>query len=327
MWDRACGSRWERAAGDNGDAIAHVAAMKLTQLRDLASIAETGGLRRAARRLGLSQPALSRSIRELEDELGVKLFERSVGGMELTDAGRTFAMRGEAVRRELERARDEVSQHVGVDTGEVSIGLSSAAHVALLPRAIGPFRRRFPRIKLHLIESLFPALDAQVRDGTIDFYVGPTPAGRLGGAIRVERLFDNTRVVMGRTAHPLRNVGTLAGLTGAEWVMTSAIAGGDIDLRPIFEELGLPAPTVAVRTQTALSTITVAASSDLVTILPRQWLGFARRTGLLEPIEVKETLFAPDICIISRATLPLTPAARHLSDLFHRAALNQPDAS
>ena len=159
-----------------------------------------------------------------------------------------------------------------------------------------------------------------------DFYVGPTPMGRLGGAIKVERLFDNTRVVVGRPGHPLRHVGSLAGLATADWVMTSAIAGGDIDLRPIFEERGLPAPIIAVRTQTALSTITVAASSDLVTILPRQWLGFARRTRLLEPIDVAETLTAPDICIISRATLPLTPAAQHLSDLFHRAAMNQPDA-
>ena len=104
--------------------------------------------------------------------------------------------------------------------------------------------------------------------------------------------------------------------------MTSASAGGDIDLRPIFEERGLPPPLVAVRTQTALSTITVAASSDLLTVLPRQWLSFARRTGLLAPIDVVERLAAPDICLVSRMTLPLTPAAQHLSDLFHRAAMN-----
>lgn len=300
--------------------------MKLTQLRDLASIAETGGLRRAARRLGLSQPALSRSIRDLERELGVKLFDRSIDGMELTDLGRAFASRGQAVQRELERAREEVLQHLGTDVGEVSIGLSSAAHVALLPRAIGPFRRRFPKVRLHLIESLFPALEAGIRDGSIDFYVGPMATRGLGGAIKVEALFDNDRLVVGRSGHPLGDARSLAALTTAEWVMTSAIAGGDIDLRPIFEERGLPAPVVAVRTQTALSTITVVASSDLITILPRQWLGFARVTGLLAPIEIAERLPAPDICIVSRATLPLTPAAQHLSDLFHRAAMNRADA-
>ena len=296
--------------------------MKLTQLRDLAAIAQTGGLRRAARRLGLPQPALSRSIRELEDELGVRLFERSTAGMELTEAGRDFAGRGEAVRRELERAKEEVLQHTGVGVGEVSIGLSSAAHVALLPRVVGPFRRRFPLVKLHIVESLFPALDAGLRDGSIDFYVGPMPKRRLGGAIKVEPLFDNARIVMGRRDHPLAAVRSLAALTEAEWVMTSAVAGGDIDLRPIFEERGLPAPPVAVRTQTLLSTITVAASSDLLTVLPRQWLSFARQTGLLAPIEIVERLDAPDICLVSRMTLPLTPAAQHLSDLFHRAAMN-----
>ncbi|WP_174279357.1 LysR substrate-binding domain-containing protein [Sphingomonas bacterium] len=301
--------------------------MKLTQLRDLAAIAETGGLRRAARRLGLSQPALSRSIRELEDELGVRLFDRSIGGMALTEAGRTFATRGDAARRELERAREEALQQVGVDIGEVSIGLSSAAHVALLPRAIGPFRRRFPRVKLHIIESLFPALEAGIRDGSIDFYVGPMATRAPGGAIKIEPLFDNYRVVIGRKGHPLGAARSLDELVTAEWVMTSAIAGGDIDLRPLFEERGLPAPVVAVRTQTALSTITVASSSDLLTILPQQWLGFARVTGLLAPIDLADRLAAPGISIVSRATLPLTPAARYLSDLLHRAAMNQPDAT
>ncbi|WP_174296919.1 LysR substrate-binding domain-containing protein [Sphingomonas bacterium] len=299
--------------------------MKLTQLRDLASIAETGGLRRAARRLGLSQPALSRSIRELEDELGVKLFERSVAGMELTQAGKAFATRGRAVHRDLERAREEVFQYNSINVGEVSIGLSSAAHVALLPRVVVPFRRRFPKVKLHIIESLFPALDAGIRDGSIDFYVGPVTTRKLGSRIKVEPLFDNCRVVIGRKGHPLGHVTSLDGLAGAEWVMTSATAGGDIDLRPIFDERGLPPPVVAVRTQTVLSTITVAASSDLLTILPQQWLSFGRLTGLLAPIDVAERLAAPGICIVGRATLPLTPAAQHLSDLFHRAAMNQSD--
>ena len=301
--------------------------MKLTQLRDLAAIAQTGGLRRAARRLGLSQPALSRSLRELEAELGVRLFERSAVGMALTEAGQAFASRGQAVGRELERAREEVLQHTGVNVGEVSVGLSSAAHVALLPKAIVPFRRQFPNVKLHIIESLFPALDAGIRDGSIDFYVGPTPTGKLGGKIKVEALFDNYRVVLGRTGHPLAGARSLRELTQADWVMTSAVAGGDIDLRPIFEVRGLQPPVVAVRTQTALSTITVAASSDLITILPRQWLGFSRRTGLLAPIDIEETLDAPGISIISRATLPLTPAAQHLSDLFHRAAINRSDTA
>ena len=216
-------------------------------------------------------------------------------------------------------------QHTSVNVGEVSIGLSSAAHVALLPKVIVPFRRRFASVRLHIIESLFPALDAAIRDGSIDFYVGPMATRSLGSAIKVEALFDNCRVVIGRKDHPLGAARSLGELTSAEWVMTSAIAGGDIDLRPIFEAHGLPAPTVAVRTQTALSTITVAASSDLITILPQQWLSFARQTGLLAPIGIEERLTAPPICIVSRAILPLTPAAQHLSDLFHRAATHPSD--
>ena len=300
--------------------------MKLTQLRDLSAIVETGGLRRAARLLGLAQPALSRSIRELETELGAPLFERTGEGMALTRAGKTFASSAQAACRELERAREEVLQHHGVRVGEVSIGLSSAVHVALLPRALAAFRRRFPRVKLHIVEGLFPALHAGIRDGTMDFYVGPMAPANLGGGISVETLFGNRRLVIGRQGHPRGAARSLAERADAAWVRTSAVAGEDVDLRPIFETRGRPAPQVAVRTETVLSTITVAASSDLLTILPQQWASFARATGLLAPIAIAERLDAPDICMVSRATLPLTPAAQHLRDLFHRAALNRDGA-
>ena len=300
--------------------------MKLTQLRDLSAIAEMGGLRRAARRLGLSQPALSRGLRELEAELGVKLFHRSVSGMELTDAGRVFAVRSHAVYRELERAREEVRQHNGDDVGEVSIGLSSAAHVSLLPKTVVPFRKRFPHVRLHIVEGLFPALSSRIQDGTLDAYVGPMPTRDAGREFRVEALLDNFRLVFGRKDHPLGDVRSLERLTQAEWVMTSAVVGGDIDLRPIFEERDLPPPKVVVRTETAFSTVMVAASSDLLTVLPKQWLRFAQLSGLLAPIGIEEKLAAPDMCLVSRATMPLTPAAQHLSDLLHRAALNPSDA-
>ncbi|WP_375398119.1 LysR substrate-binding domain-containing protein [uncultured Sphingomonas sp.] len=297
--------------------------MKLTNIRDLVAVAEFGGLRRAARHLGVAQPAISRSIRDLEHELGVTLFERGATGMVLTPIGAAFARRAAAVQLEIERARDEVNQLKGAGGGSVAIGLSTAPHVSLLPRVLAPFQRRFPDVRLKLVEGLFPAMEAEVREGSIDFYVGPLAEDRLAGDFTVEKLFDNRRVVLGRRGHPLSGARGLCDLIGARWVATSVTTNSEAELNPIFEQRGLPAPVIAVQAQSALSMITVAATTDMLAILPRQWLGFAHATRLLTHIRLDEDLQAPAICIVNRSKLPLTPVAQHLCDLFRRAALNQ----
>lgn len=297
--------------------------MKLVQLNQLVAVAELGGLRRAARHLGIAQPAITRSIQELEHELGVTLFERSATGMTLTPIGAAFVRRATGVRRELERARDEVEQLKGISTGAVSIGLSTAPHVAMLPMVLEPFRRRYPDVRLRITEGLFPAMDADIRGGAIDFYVGPLAEESLGGDYICEKLFDNSRVILARRGHPLRGATSLAELVDARWVATSVTMDSEAELSPLFLRFGLPKPVTAVQAQSALSMIAVAAASDVLAMLPQQWLDFVRSSRLLTQIKVKEELAAPAICVVSRSRLPLTPVAQHLCDLFRRSALNQ----
>lgn len=297
--------------------------MKLVQLNHLVTVAELGGLRRAARHLGIAQPAITRSIRDLEHELGATLFERSATGMTLTPIGEAFVKRSTAVQLELARARDEVQQLKGVSTGIVSIGLSTAPHVSMLPMVLEPFRRRYPDVLLRITEGLFPAIEADIRSGAIDFYVGPLSEDSLAGDFVCEKLLENRRVVLARRGHPLAKATSLAELTDARWVATSVTMNSEAELSPLFERHSLPRPIIAVQAQSALSMITVAATSDALAMLPQQWLRFARTSRLLAHIKVREELVAPTICIVSRSRFPLTPIAQHLGDLFRRSALNQ----
>ncbi len=147
--------------------------MKLNHIRDVIAVAERGSLRSAARHLGIAQPAITRSIRELEHELGAALFVRHVNGVALTPIGEAFLRRATAIQLELERTKDEIQQLKGVKTGTVAVGLSTAAHIALLPRVLKPFGKSFPDVQLRIVEELFPAMEAELGDGSIDFYVGP----------------------------------------------------------------------------------------------------------------------------------------------------------
>src|SRR6266576_3211839 len=99
--------------------------MKLHNLRDFVTVAKSGGIRAAARQLNLSQPALSKSISQLEDELGTPVFERTARGSTLNSYGERFLVRAEAAMHELTRGREEISQMRGSTGGNVSFAASS----------------------------------------------------------------------------------------------------------------------------------------------------------------------------------------------------------
>src|ERR1700680_3700202 len=112
--------------------------MKLHQLRDLVAIAEHGSLRAAARHLGTAQPTLTRSLSELERELGAPLFERRSRGMVATPLGQAFVRRATRILNDIRRAKDEFEQLRDNAVGSVAIGLSIAAHLWLLPKVLQP---------------------------------------------------------------------------------------------------------------------------------------------------------------------------------------------
>jgi LysR family transcriptional regulator, regulator of abg operon len=297
--------------------------MRFNQLRDVVAIAERGSLRGAARHLALAQPALTRSVHDLERELGVPLFERRARGMRLTLMGESFVRRARAILSEVRRARDEVEQLHGGTSGQVVAGLSLAAHVALLPKALPAFRKRYPQVQLHVIDGQFPTLEAGLKDGSVDFYVGPQHELPPASDLVQEKLFDNTRVILGRIGHPLAGARSLRNLVDAEWATTSITFKAEEEFRGVFEQHGLPAPRLVLRSQSALTLMVSLANSDLLTMVPVQWTKFPAIANMLAAIPVRETFRAPSIVAVRRGELPLTPAAECLLDLLKRNAPRQ----
>lgn len=294
--------------------------IKLDQLQHLLGIVEHGSLRSAARRLGLPQPALTRSIRALERELGCELFTRAAQGMTLTVQGRRFHERASGVVNELRRAREELAHGMGDERGEVVVALSIMPHVGMLPRALPAFRQRYPGVRLRLIEGLFPDVEEGLRTGHIDFYLGVTPRVAPAPGLKLQRLFGNVRTVVGRQGHPLARSRSLKALSDADWATTAIDYDAEQDLALLFATHGLPPPRVVLHARTAMSLIAALTSTDLLAMVPVQWEHFAGTKGTLQPIRVREKLPAPDIVLVTRHGLPLTPAAEHLYDLLMRLA-------
>ncbi|MEY2927517.1 MAG: hypothetical protein RL367_1994 [Pseudomonadota bacterium] len=293
--------------------------MKLSQLRDVVAVAEAGSLRSAGRMLGIAQPAITRSIREIEHELGVVLFERHAKGARLTEMGRTFVRRAESVQAEIRRAHEEIEQLKGHQTGEVSLAVSTASAMCLLPKALLNFRKAYPDAVTKISESFFAPIERDLLSGRIDFYVGPFDQGSTANSFSVEMLFPNQRRIVARRGHPLAHTNSLADLAEARWLRP---ATGDRSTEGDFEvalaEFGLSSPRIVVHSRSALITMLTIAHTDLLTVVPQQWLDFPLTAPLVEALDLPEFRAAP-ICIIRRHDMPLTPLAERMCDEMRRA--------
>ena len=145
--------------------------MDLRSIKYFVQIAELGSITRAAGHLGIAQPALSRHVRGIEDELGTQLLIRLPRGVRLTGAGRQFLDHCRRIMRELDRARDELRSGSEVPSGRVIVGLSPTLGPLLLPGLMERVRRQCPQITLKIVEWFSTQLYDALLTGRVDIAV------------------------------------------------------------------------------------------------------------------------------------------------------------
>lgn len=149
--------------------------MELHQLRYFCAVAEAGSFSRAAEQSHVSQPSLSQQIMKLEDELGARLFDRLGRSVRLTETGQTFLPRARAVLRELEAARGDVAEQRDSVGGFVTIGVIPTVAPYFLPQHLTRFSRKFPQVRLTVVEEITPVLLDQVRASKVDLAILALP--------------------------------------------------------------------------------------------------------------------------------------------------------
>lgn len=292
--------------------------MKLHQLRDFVAVAEAGSLRAAARRLNLAQPSLTKSIQQLETGLGASLFERTSRGAVLTVSGKAFLVRAQAALNELNRGQGEVEQIARGTGGSVSMAVSAAVALSVLPDAVRDFRKDFPDARLYIVAGQSPNMLPELRTGALDFGIGPRLTAPMGDDYTIETLMVNTRAIVCRRNHPLRHARSLRDLLDAEWLVSSATGMITTDHDAFFQSHGLPVPQRIVRSDYVAASLALLASTDMMAVLPRQWVESPIARGVLQKIDVAERLSTVDIVLTRRRGLPLTPAADAMLSLLRR---------
>jgi DNA-binding transcriptional LysR family regulator len=292
--------------------------MKLSHLRNVVAVSERGSLHAAARHLKITQPALTRSIRELERELRVPLFERNARGVVATEMGERVIRRARAVLSELRHVHEEIDQLQGVAQGCISICLGVLPHLTLLPYAFNAFRAHYPDIHVDIIEGRFPTIEGMLRAGTVDFFIGPLHV-TAGKEFTVEKLYDQPHAVLCRKGHPLASARSLRELVHAEWLTNSVTTEPADEIAPLFLRHHLPMPRLVAQSHSALTILVTVGHSDLLVLLPADLVSTSLGGALLQRIDVAEATGNTPIVMIRRASLPLTPAAECFADMFRRA--------
>ena len=178
--------------------------MELRHLRYFVAVAEELNFGRAAERLRIAQPPLSRQIRDLERELGTPLFERVPRGVELTPAGRAFLPEARLTLAQAERAQRTAERAARGEIGRLRVGFVEAVSDAgVLPDVLGFFRLHLPNIGLSLFEMDSLQQVEAFRDGRIDLGILHGAPGEVEAWLRAERVYGEPFVVAVPETHPL----------------------------------------------------------------------------------------------------------------------------
>jgi LysR family hydrogen peroxide-inducible transcriptional activator len=150
--------------------------MEVHQLRYFCAVAETGSFTRAAEREQVAQPSLSQQIMKLEEELGVRLFDRLGRAVRLTDPGQVFLPRARTILSELRAAKEEVAERQSTVSGAVCVGVIPTIAPYFLPARIAVFSRRYPQASITVVEDVTVHLLDRLRGGLVDLAIMALPA-------------------------------------------------------------------------------------------------------------------------------------------------------
>ena len=246
--------------------------MKLHQLAALVSASESGSLRQAAEKLRLSQPALSRSIRELESELGVKLLERTPLGVEPTPYGRAVILRSKIIESELRRAKDDIAHLRAATHGDLRVGATPLAAFSLLPVVLARFKASRPQARVSITDGMGSSLLNQLRQGDLDFVFGRIDDTIDRHEFAVEALFDEGLVVIARRDHPLARARATVEINWSEveWVLPEGDSVPRVAFQRTFYELTGTAPRCTIESNSFVTMLTIMSQSDLLGVAPHQ---------------------------------------------------------
>ena len=299
-------------------------ALDLRHVRVFLAIVETGSLGRTAEALHLTEPAISRIIKRMEEHLHVQLFERRTTGMELTAFGHALLPYANLLSAEAARAVEEIDALRGLDRGTLRIGSVASAAIMTLPPALNRMLARRPGVQVQIMEAVEDKLAQALTNNTVDIVL----AGEMAedrDVLRVgEHRFSDRYLAIARAGHPLHDRGPLAfdDLEHAQWIMPPPDAEPRKQFVALMTKLGVAPPRIAVETRSPAMIKAMVAGSEFLGWLPEPLFAAEQAAGLIKPLPLRELTVPRRFYVYRRRTSFVSPSVK-----MFLAALTETDAA
>lgn len=288
--------------------------MKLHQLRALAAVSETGSIQEASRLLHVTQPALSKAIKELETSVGATLFVRTSKGVQLTPHGQRLVAHARLISENVRRARQDLEDMKGTVVSDIVVGVTP---VTALLRSVGAclaaFRSDYPHARLRILEMRPAQLLEQLREGTLDFAL-------TSQSLPLDRGLDCTQacrvptLIAGRKGHALAGARSLAALQQADWLVLDPLADPHAPFHALFATNGLDLPPRVVECTSMTLALEMSRTGDVLLLLSEESRRSRYLVDTMDFIEIAEPVPDRIISLVSRDRHTLTLAAARLHD-------------
>lgn len=301
--------------------------MKLHHLRALTAIAEQGSINAAARTLCVGQPAVTRTMRELESEVGVSLITRNSWGVSITDEGRRLLTRARLIVHEFERAEADMAELRGVVGGQLRIGVSPLAGATLIAEAFVPFRSAMPEVAVEFREWNLPKLLDNLRNSRLDFALAAIPGAPPADAfVTCEPLLSFPTAFATRRGSRHASATSFAELQDAEWLHADGTEQFPRYLEAAFARYGLPPPRRITRCTSNLLTSKLLLNVDTVMALTRHVLILDPDSQLVQ-LNLPEDPPTLQMALLQREGAILSAPSDYFIHCVRQAAFRHRDAT
>lgn len=292
--------------------------MKIVQLKAFLAIHETGSLQAASQRLHISQSALSRSIKELEQDLGALLLNRGIRGTTITRYGESLLHYARHALGDLDRARQEIESMKGEAGQQVTVGVTSS--VTFMPpvqESLAEFVTAHPHTRLHMLELRPQQILPMLREGTMDFALLSLPP-RFTSTLEWLPICRVPLHVVTRRDNPLRHARSLHELSEAPWLTQDLAYDEHSALGQLFRENGMALPTHVMECPAIGLMAYLLYHTPALTLMARWSLehpvdpGFPKNMAILDLVEPVPDNFLSLVC------LDRNLMTRSASELFTR---------
>ena len=277
--------------------------MKFIQLRNFIAVIEAGTFRQAAKNLHLSQSSISKSLQQLEDEIGAEILHRGARGVIPTAAGQALLTRARLIEAELRHARNDVQLIQGAKVGEIRVCVSPTVAVGLLPRAIIAFQKQHPRVSFLVSEAVYPDILPAIRTGEIDIAICLVPARPRDETLNFVNLVKDRLVPVVRANHPIVRASkvTLEDLLDLDWVVYRRSHTGLDVFEQTFTSNRLPLPKSTIECTSFACARALVEDGDYVTLMPSRLFFDDRKPSSVALLALDSPMPTWQVAMITRA--------------------------